>query len=398
MLKLFEQLPTCWNAEPFVARVTTDVNRPESLRSQEVLVVSSVTDLSLAGFRACFWCTDRQGDAPSSMGGISVTPLSAELSYLADGDIVHCDPRRGRMNVLFRRCSTSNTVMLTELCNNHCSMCAQSPRPREKSSWADVWLDAIPLIAPETVELGISGGEPTLLPNALLQVIRACKTSLPSTAVRVLTNGRMFNYMSLCREVAAIEYPDLMFEIPLHSDLPEIHDAIAEAPGAFDQTIRGIMNLRRFRQRVELRVVLCQSTVERLPDLARFIVRNLPFAEHVALMGLEPIGFAKANLDRVWVDPLDYRAELLAAVEKLVCHRMNISIYNHQLCTLDHSLWPLARRSISDWKNEYLELCSECGARQECGGFFSSSLRQHSRGIMPATIQQTPHSGGIRCS
>ena len=49
---------------------------------------------------------------------------------------------------------------------------------------------------------------------------------------------------------------------------------------------------------------------------------------------------------------------------------MNVSIYNHQPCVLDKRLWPFARKSISDWKNEYMPECMGCREKDNCGGFF----------------------------
>ena len=40
-----------------------------------------------------------------------------------------------------------------------------------------------------------------------------------------------------------------------------------------------------------------------LGDIADFIVRNLPFVERVALMGLEITGLTRANLEELWIDP-----------------------------------------------------------------------------------------------
>src|ERR1700677_2586707 len=45
-------------------------------------------------------------------------------------------------------------------------------------------------------------------------------------------------------------------------------------------------------------------------------------------------------------------------------------IYNHQSCILDLSLWPYAVRSISDWKNDYLDICHTCSVRDAYGGVF----------------------------
>ncbi|RYD39556.1 MAG: His-Xaa-Ser system radical SAM maturase HxsC, partial [Verrucomicrobiaceae bacterium] len=111
--------------------------------------------------------------------------------------------------------------------------------------------------------------------------------------------------------------------------------------------------------------------------------RNLLFVDHVALMGLELTGFARANLDRIWIDPADYQSELVEAVGILDRAGMNVSIYNSQLCVLDRSLRPFARRSISDWKNEYMPECEGCDAKAACGGFFSSAKLRYSRAIQP---------------
>ena len=100
-------------------------------------------------------------------------------------------------------------------------------------------------------------------------------------------------------------------------------------------------------------------------------------------MGLEPTGFAKANLGALWIDPLAYAPQLTAATRTLVRARMRVSIYNHQLCVLPSALRPLARRSISDWKNAYFGECEPCSRKSECAGFFASSSIKRSAGIAP---------------
>jgi hypothetical protein len=90
-------------------------------------------------------------------------------------------------------------------------------------------------------------------------------------------------------------------------------------------------------------------------------------------MGLEITGFTRANLDELWVDPIDYDLQLQRAVEILVRYKVKTSIYNLQRCLLEKNLWPFAVKSISDWKNKYYEECDECSQKNNCGGFFASS-------------------------
>ena len=150
-----------------------------------------------------------------------------------------------------------------------------------------------------------------------------------------------------------------------------------------DETIRGILNLKRYGQKVEIRIVVHRQTYARLPELAEFLVRNLTFVDHVAFMGLEITGFTRANLESLWIDPANYQTELYRAVSFLADSRMHVSIYNHQLCILDKRLWPFARKSISDWKNEYMPECEGCREKENCGGFFASARIRYSDYIRP---------------
>ena len=98
--------------------------------------------------------------------------------------------------------------------------------------------------------------------------------------------------------------------IPLYSDIDVKHDYVVQAKGAFDETILGLYNLARCEVPIEIRVVVHKQTYRRLPQLAEFIYRNLPFASHVALMGMEMFGYVHLNLDTLWIDPFDYQREL----------------------------------------------------------------------------------------
>jgi His-Xaa-Ser system radical SAM maturase HxsC len=249
----------------------------------------------------------------------------------------------------------------------------------------------IPLVSTETEEIGFTGGEPFLRGDGFLDVLRLAKNMLPRTAIHILSNGRLFSDRPFAARYASIGHHDMMVGIPVYSDDATIHDYVVQARGAFDETIRGILNLKELGQRVEIRVVLHRQTVDRLPRLAEFISRNLLFVDQVALMGLEITGFTRANLDQLWIDPKDYAEDLRKAVRIFEAYRIPLSIYNHQLCTVDKTLWRYCRKSISEWKNEYLDVCNSCSVKHECGGFFSSSKQyRHSDHITP--VNESPYS------
>jgi hypothetical protein len=102
-------------------------------------------------------------------------------------------------------------------------------------------------------------------------------------------------------------------------------------------------------------------------------------------MGLEYVGYTPHNIDKLWIDPYDYQGELGEAVEFLAGQGMHVSIYNTSLCVLPERLWKFARKSISDWKNDYLPECSSCSKLDDCGGLFTWNLKKHSEHIRPFT-------------
>lgn len=293
------------------------------------------------------------------------------------------------MRVIFRNDSPNNSLLLTENCNNFCLMCSQPPRNIDDSFLIDEIISMIPLINKNAKEIGLSGGEPTLLGDNLVRILKKFNSYLPNTSIHVLTNGRKFKDNNFSKEIAKVEHNDLMFGIPLYSDIPFIHDYVVQAKNAYNETLKGIINLKTLNQKVEIRVVIHKQTYSRLANLAEFIVRNLLFVDHIAFMGLEITGFTRANLDQLWIDPPFYQQELIDAVEILNNFGLNVSIYNHQLCLVDKKLWPFCRKSISDWKNEYMPECNNCIMKQECGGFFSSSHLRYSDYIKPFLDSRT---------
>jgi His-Xaa-Ser system radical SAM maturase HxsC len=381
---LNDHTKTAWNGTPFVVRVTRDCQRPQSLRLKEALRVTEGTPRDVSGFRAYLSMPETSPHTGLFQPTIELPP---SLDYLDEGDVVAVHPATGQLQVVYRKHSPCNSLFVTSACNNFCLMCAQPPEKNDDSIYS-LAFDAIPLMDIDSKEIIITGGEPTILGGKLVKLIQRLKSYLPSTAVHILSNGRRLRYLSLAQDLVEVAHPDLVIGIPLYSDISYEHDFIVQARGAFEETIRGILNAARCGLNVELRIVVTRINANWLPRISRFIVRNLPFACNVAFMGLEPTGFAKGNHEQVWIDPADYGESLYAAVQELKYHRIPVSVYNHQLCTIDHRLWDSARQSISDWKNIYLPVCEACSVRHSCCGLFASNAEIHSRAIQPLTLSE----------
>ena len=245
--------------------------------------------------------------------------------------MVVMDGATGFVRSLYRPYEQHHSLFVTERCSSNCLMCSQPPKDKDDvETLATRNRELIKLIDPALPYLTITGGEPTLLGNHLFRLIDQLKTSLPNTELHILTNGRTFAWPGYAQRLAALNHPNLCLGVPLYSDFAGEHDYVVQAKGAFDQTVAGLHQAARNGIRVEIRIVLHRLTIPRLVRLAEFIYRNLSFVEHVALMGLEYVGYTPRNIDELWIDPFDYQSELEETVRYLSVRNIPVSIYNHQ--------------------------------------------------------------------
>lgn len=339
---------------------------------------SKVNDLEIGGIIS----HDRNFSLPGYEKILLEIPKDPNV--VSPGDVIAISPSSKVVRVLYRRGSNSNLLFMTDRCNSYCLMCSQPPKDINDEWHVDENLHLIDLIDTGEEQLGISGGEPTLYRHGLLDIIKKCKSVVPEKHIHILSNGRLLSDRTWINDLVKIDHNKVTWGIPLYADNAQDHDYVVQAPGAFTETMQGIYNLALAKQSIEIRVVLSNLTVHRLPELAYFVFRNMPFIDHIAFMGIESMGLAKNNYDKLWIDPVDYQEKLSQACHYLDIRGISASVYNLPLCLLNKSLFPFYRQSISDWKNIFVDSCQPCKAHDYCAGFFKShSTRWESRGISP---------------
>ena len=209
---------------------------------------------------------------------------------------------RGEFNIE----SNDNTLFTTARCNNNCIMCCQPPLNNDDID--ELFEKNVQIIksAPKDIPIvGISGGEPTLLGDKLVDLIKLIREELPQSGIHLLSNGRNFKDSEYTRRVTEAAEGKLVVGVPLHSDYYKDHDIIAGAKNAYYETITGLFNLASYGAGIELRIVINKLNYMRLPQLAEFIQKNLPFVEWTAFMGMEYIGYAVKNKQNIWIEPVE---------------------------------------------------------------------------------------------
>lgn len=299
--------------------------------------------------------------------------VSQELfDSIEDGDIGIVN-NGNMLRVILSRRANHNTVLVTERCNNSCLFCSQPPKAGN-----DDWLLNQSALAIASFSLngvvGVSGGEPLLYGEDFLHFLDFIIENSPDTALHVLTNGRKFADVSFTQQMK--ERSDkikITFGIPLYSSRASVHDYLVGSEGAFDETVRGLINAGNSGINIELRVIPTQANYTELDDIVEFAGRVFSNINQISLMGLESIGWARKNWSSIFIEHDNYSEQILSAVD--TAHRSGIplTIFNYPLCHLPERAWDFATQSISDWKNYYPKECDECTQKSSCAGYFSSS-------------------------
>ena len=303
------------------------------------------------------------------------------IKELNSGDIVKIFPD-GRIVRLWDSTSLQNCLFVTNACNFRCLMCPQPPSA-DNHEQHDENLRVLDLLGYNVEMIGITGGEPTLFPDRLLAYFDIINQKFPAARVEILTNGSPLANFDIAKRLAIAAPYNTCYCVSLHGDTGALAESIMRCEKGWDMALAGINNLAKLQQQIEIRVVLTKRNARYVEDIAVFLYRNFPFVYHIAFMGQEITGAARENYSDIWIEPVDYVASLGRAVRYLTAMGMNVSIYNIPLCLLPEMYWKFAARSISDWKQAYVEVCSSCKMRSECCGFFTTSGSHYPQNIKP---------------
>jgi MoaA/NifB/PqqE/SkfB family radical SAM enzyme len=155
-------------------------------------------------------------------------------------------------------------------CNNLCKFCVQG-RKRDYLPAKDC--SEIERALKEAFEKGheevvFTGGEPCMHPNFIELVKMAKQTGFKE--IQIQTNGRMFAYPEFC--LKTIQVGATQFSPALHGHIAKIHDSLTSVSGSFEQTVKGIKNLKKLNQYVLTNSVITSKNHMHIPELADLLV------------------------------------------------------------------------------------------------------------------------------
>ncbi len=297
-----------------------------------------------------------------------------DLDGYTGGDIAYIG-NNSHFGRVYDSVSREIDIFMTNQCNSNCVMCPLPEIVRKKKNEKQIeWIKKYIDILPEDVNyVNVTGGEPTFAKDDLLDIMERLKKKFLYSDFQLLTNGRSLADHGFLNRVIDASPSGIRFAVPIHASNPSIHDAITRSEGSFKQTDKGIRNLLKERQKVEIRVVISRKNLDVLNDTAEYISRNYPGLFCVNYIGMEMMGNAALNRESLWVDYSEAFNSAKYGIDYLVRNGIDVQLYNFPLCDINRGYWHIAAKSITDYKVRYMDECEQCAVKEICGGFFQST-------------------------
>jgi MoaA/NifB/PqqE/SkfB family radical SAM enzyme len=162
-------------------------------------------------------------------------------------------------------------VRLTRVCNNRCLFCldSRSLNPALTIPHEEIVAEIERGRERGAQRLILSGGEPTIHPEFVDYI--KLGGELGYTWIQTISNGRMFAYPRFVKQVIRAGLREATFSV--HGHTAELHDRLVGIPGAFEQVMRGVRNVKRVRGFVlSIDVVLNRQNVPHLEEMLRFFI------------------------------------------------------------------------------------------------------------------------------
>jgi len=182
--------------------------------------------------------------------------------------------------------------------------------------------------------LEIIGGEASIRPD-ILDLIKFAK-KIGFSTIMMATNGRIYSYEKFTRKVFQAGLNSLVFSIHGHNS--ELHDALTQAPGSFQQLKQGLQNAQKIAKELNLdislgaNVCIVKQNYKYLPKIGNYIKK----------LGIN-------NAEFIFIDPNNGAG--LKSFNKLVPKISDAAPYIHKCLEIGK------KNKIPHWHIRYVPLC-----------------------------------------
>jgi MoaA/NifB/PqqE/SkfB family radical SAM enzyme len=155
------------------------------------------------------------------------------------------------------------------LCNNNCLFCVQANNKlKGNRPFEDIKKDLIDS-KKRCDGIVLTGGEVTIRKD-FIEIVKLAK-EIGYKNIQIQTNGRMFSSMDFCKKVIKAGATEI--SPALHGYCKEQHDYLVQANGAFNETVKGIINMKKLGAKILTNSVIVKSNYQNLDKIAHLLVK-----------------------------------------------------------------------------------------------------------------------------
>lgn len=271
-------------------------------------------------------------------------------------------------------------IAIWNRCNNHCIMCTNYHSFQEEStlpySFENIFERWGNLPLKQTEVLSLTGGEPTIHPD-FFKIIKRFTKLYPNNKIAIATNGRLFAYSQFTKKL--LKYRNLILEIAIHDYNAKNHDAITRTKGSFNNTIKGLHNILKYKNdthEIEIRIVLTKLNYKHLDKIIQFIRKEFSINQirDIAIIFEELEGQARDNIKEVGIRYRDIKPIILPIINKYKNTIPEIRLYHFPLCVIPKELWLFTWRTLRSNEVTFLTQCHQCAVKKYCLGIHKDYL------------------------
>jgi MoaA/NifB/PqqE/SkfB family radical SAM enzyme len=300
------------------------------------------------------------------------------------------------------------SLHVTDLCNEKCTFCVVGSPLYKKDTvrYADLARFLVENAGSGYEVVNLHGGEPTIHPR-LFDLLDAAKL-FGYPVIQLQTNARRLKDPAFVARLA--ERNVQRYVVSLHGVDAGVQDLLTQTPGGYDETIKGIRNVKAAGARVQVNTVLTRTNMAQLGAICRLCMEL--GVDQINISNLHPVGSGYFALDQQAPDVAETRRYLLPAVEEVLAAGHEITLEGFPLCVVA----PHERLAIEDDSRDirmmyhgevhdsydtfmdeecrsYGPPCQGCALRSNCGGVYVEYAERRGWaefGLGPLAVSRQP--------
>ena len=214
-------------------------------------------------------------------------------------------------------------IWIGPTCANNCIFCTEGGRKTKRRVLSLNKTEELLKDNPKVRQVIFSGGEPTLNKNFIKYVKLAKKYDFPK--IVLITNGRKLSSMDYCKDILKAGINEI--RISVHGRNAELHDSQTRAKGSFKETVKGLENLKKLKEKFTfitvITVVMNKMNIAFLTDILRWL-RNFRI-DRATFVVVEAINDGRNNAFKYFEKIVPDYHDIAAAVKKMLDYKIAFS-------------------------------------------------------------------------